>query len=35
MDKKEAYSKRRDYFNIPDNVRWSILSSTAENIGKK
>ncbi|MGE0242600.1 MAG: N-6 DNA methylase [Nitrososphaeraceae archaeon] len=35
MNKKEAYSKRRHYFYIPDNVRWSILSSAAENIGEK
>ena len=34
MNKKEAYSKRRHYFYIPDNVRWSVLSSTAENIGE-
>ena len=35
MNKKEAYSKRRHYFYIPENARWSILSSTAENIGEK
>ena len=28
-------SKRRHYFYIPENARWSVLSSTAENIGEK
>jgi len=35
MNQKEACSKRRHYFYIPDNALWSILSSTAENIGEK
>ena len=35
MNKKEAYGKRRHYFYIPDNARWSVLSSSAENIGEK
>ena len=35
MNKKEAYNKRRHNFYIPENARWSILSSTAENIGEK
>ena len=35
ISRKEAYSKRRHYFYIPDNARWSILSSIAENIGEK
>ena len=30
MNKKEAYSKRRHYFYIPENARWSVLSSTAD-----
>lgn len=33
---KEAYeNKNRHYFFIPKNARWSILASTAENIGEK
>ena len=35
MNKKEAYSKRRHYFYIPENARWSVISSAAENIGEK
>ena len=35
LNKKEAYNKRRHNFYIPDNARWSVLSSTAENIGEK
>ena len=35
MNKKEAYNKRRHNFYIPENARWSILASTAENIGEK
>jgi len=34
MNKKEAYNKRRHNFYIPENARWTILSSTAENIGQ-
>ena len=34
--KKEAYeNKRRHSFFVPTNARWSVLSSTAENIGEK
>jgi type I restriction enzyme M protein len=33
---KEAYgNRRRHYFFVPENARWSILSSAAENIGEK
>ena len=33
---KEAYeNKNRHYFFVPKNARWSVLSSTAENIGEK
>jgi len=33
---KEAYeNKNRHYFYVPKNARWSVLSSTAENIGEK
>jgi len=35
LNKKEAYNKRRHNFYIPENARWAILSSTAENIGEK
>lgn len=35
MNKKEAYSKQRHYFYVRDNARWSVLSSSAENIGEK
>ncbi|MGC1133316.1 MAG: type I restriction-modification system subunit M N-terminal domain-containing protein [Nitrososphaeraceae archaeon] len=35
MNKKEAYNKRRHNFYISENARWSILASTAENIGEK
>jgi 5-methylcytosine-specific restriction enzyme subunit McrC len=35
INKKEAYNKRRHNFYIPDNARWTVLSSTAENIGEK
>jgi type I restriction enzyme M protein len=35
MNKKEAYNKRRHNFYIPENARWTVLSSTAENIGEK
>ena len=35
INKKEAYNKRRHNFYIPENARWTILSSTAENIGEK
>ena len=34
INKKEAYNKRRHIFYIPENARWTVLSSTAENIGK-
>jgi type I restriction enzyme M protein len=34
--RKEAYENRhRHYFFIPEKARWSVLSSTAENIGEK
>jgi hypothetical protein len=33
MNKKEAYNKRRHNFCIPENARWTVFSSTAENIG--
>jgi len=34
--KKEAYeNRRRHYFFVSPNARWSVLSSTAENIGEK
>jgi type I restriction enzyme M protein len=34
--KKEAYENRhRHYFFVPEKARWSVLSSTAENIGEK
>lgn len=34
--KKEAYeNRRRHYFFVPTNARWSVLSSSAENIGEK
>jgi type I restriction enzyme M protein len=34
--KKESYeNRRRHFFFIPSSSRWSILSSTAENIGEK
>jgi type I restriction enzyme M protein len=33
---KEAYeNKNRHYFFVPKNARWSVLASTAENIGEK
>jgi type I restriction enzyme M protein len=33
---KEAYeNKNRHYFFVPKNVRWSVLSSTGENIGER
>jgi type I restriction enzyme M protein len=33
---KEAYgNKNRHYFFVPDEARWSILSTAAENIGEK
>jgi len=33
---KEAWeNKNRHYFFVPKNARWSVLSSTAENIGEK
>ena len=35
INKKEAYNKRRHNFYIPENARWTVLSSTAENIGEK
>ena len=35
INKKEAYNKRRHNFYIPKNARWTILSSSAENIGEK
>jgi type I restriction enzyme M protein len=35
-NQKEAYeNKNRHYFFVPKNARWSILASTAENIGEK
>jgi type I restriction enzyme M protein len=34
--KKEAYENRhRHYFFVPEKAKWSVLSSTAENIGEK
>ena len=33
INKKEAYNKRRHNFYIPENARWTVFSSTAENIG--
>ena len=35
INKKEAYNKRRHNFYIPENARWTVLSSAAENIGEK
>jgi type I restriction enzyme M protein len=33
---KEAYgNKNRHYFFVPDDARWSVLSTAAENIGEK
>jgi hypothetical protein len=33
---KEAYeNKNRHYSFIPKDARWSVLSSTSENIGEK
>ena len=33
---KEAYeNKNRHYFFIPNDARWSVLSSASENIGEK
>lgn len=35
-NQKEAYeNKNRHYFFVPKNARWSVLASTAENIGEK
>ena len=35
-NQKEAWeNKNRHYFFVPNNARWSVLSSTAENIGEK
>jgi type I restriction enzyme M protein len=35
-NKKEAYeNKNRHYFFVPKDARWSVLASTAENIGEK
>jgi type I restriction-modification system DNA methylase subunit len=34
--KKEAYgNKNRHYFFIPKEARWSVLSTTSENIGEQ
>ena len=33
---KEVYcSKNRHYFFVPEEVRWTVLSTAAENIGEK
>ena len=34
--KKEAYgNKNRHYFFVPEEARWSVLSTASENIGEK